>query len=268
MDHAVNPAFPAQWTVFGARSGLQQPFDAAVVMPTTGRPQILKAVQSVYAQRNVSRVQLLIGLDKPSAPLDALLALLAAAPPHITPCLFYPGYSSSVRHGGLHPAKDGGVLRSTLTYLANAACVAYLDDDNWWADTHLSELRAALRGHDWAYALRWFVHPRSLNPVCVDEWESVGPGQGLFRERFGGFVDPNCLMINKLACWQCTPLWNLPLRGDEKGMSADRNVFNCLRNHGTPGQTGKPSVYYVLDPQDGLHELRMQHMGPKYAAAG
>lgn len=261
--HRLAPGFQ----VFGNSAGLQELFDAAVVIPTIGRPEVARAVRSVFDQRGVGRIQLLIGVDKPASDLWELIDLISVPPAHVVPVLFYPGYSTSVRHGGLHPARDGGVLRATLTLLANSRFVAYLDDDNWWAETHVSSLLTAIVGKHWAFALRRFVHPESARPVCVDDWESVGPGAGIFKEKFGGFVDPNCLMIDKLACWQCVQMWNIPLTGDPKAMSADRNVFACLLRHGQPGRTGEASAYYVLDPGDGLHPLRLRRMGERYAAA-
>ena len=253
-----------QWKVFGNDSDLQNPFDTAVIMPTIGRKEIVRAIESVYAQRGVNRIQLLIGFDTSTDEMNELADLLSRPPAHVTPCLFYPGYSTSVRHGGLHLAKDGGVLRCALTYLANSKFVSYLDDDNWWLDTHLSELLAAIDGYDWAFSLRWFVDPKTNKTICIDDWESVGPNKGIFIRKFGGFVDPNCLMFNKLTCWECVALWNFPLKRDVKGMSADRNIFNYLRNHSKPGETGNPSVYYVLDPTDILHGQRLQ----KFAQGG
>lgn len=257
-----------QWRVFGNTREMQRPFDAAVIMPTIGRPEAIRAIQSVFDQAGVERIQLLIGVDRPLGDIDGLIDFLAGSPRHVTACLFYPGYSTSFRHGGLHPAGDGGVLRSTLTHLANARCVSYLDDDNWWADFHLASLLAAMAGHDWAFSLRWFVHPDTLQPVCVDAWESVGPSRGVFAAKGGGFVDPNCLMFDKLKCWPGVTLWNEPLPGDARGMSADRQVFDFLRRHGQPGETGRPSAYYVLAPGDEMHGLRMQGFGAQYAAAG
>jgi hypothetical protein len=268
MIDAQTNIFTPQWRVFGSNSDIQKPFDVAVIMPTIVGPEVLKAIQSVYEQRGVNRIQLLVGIDKPIGEVAGLIELLSNSPEHITSCLFYPGYSTSVRHGGLHPAKDGGVLRCTLTHLANAEYVSYLDDDNWWGNTHLLELLSAINGHEWAYSLRWFVHPVTKHKICIDDWESVGIGKGIFLQDFGGFVDPNCLMFNKLTCWQCVALWNIPLIGDVKAMSADRNVFNFLSNHSNPGETKNPTAYYVIDPNDVLHKLRLHIMGDKYTEPG
>ena len=99
----------------------------------------------------------------------------------------------------MSPAHDGGVLRGVLSYLASRPFVACLDDDNWWRPDHLRLLRGILE----ACSLRWFVHPQSRRSICVDQRETVGPGRGIFQERFGGFVDPSCLMLNKVTCDRC-----------------------------------------------------------------
>ena len=103
-------------TYAAADFDLQRPVDVAVIMPTIIRSTMKEALQSVFRQA------------------------------HCCVNVIYPGYSTSVRHGGLHPAYDGGVLRCVLTYLANSRYVAYLDDDNWWADNHLSSMLAAKPG--------------------------------------------------------------------------------------------------------------------------
>ncbi len=256
------------WHIYGSDINLQTPFDVAVVMPTIGRESVLAAVSSVYAQENVGRIQLLIGVDAPLDEFTRLQELLAAAPAHVTPCLFYPGYSTSVRHGGLHPARDGGALRTTLSYLANARYIAYLDDDNWWAPLHLRSMLDAIDGHEWVFALRWFVHPDSRQPVCIDDWESVGPGRGNFVASFGGWVDPNCLMIDKLACEPVLRWWSIPLPGDPVGMSADRHIYDWLQKKNVPGESNLASVYYTMQPTDAIHASRLIRMGTRYIEAG
>jgi glycosyltransferase involved in cell wall biosynthesis len=261
-----NISLSPQWKVYGNTDELQKPYNVSVVIPSIGRKEIIKAISSIFEQ-NVNRIQILIGIDKPKESLLFLDDFLESCPKHITVNIFYPGYSTSVRHGGITLAQDGGDLRSTLTQLANSKYVAYLDDDNWWESTHLSDLLAAIKNKAWAFSLRYFVHPDSKNIICIDEWESVGPGKGIFLQKFGGFVDPNCLIIDKELCWQCISLWNIPLNGDLKGMSADRNVFNFLKNHSAPGVTGKANAFYVLDPNDGLHNHRLSLFGENYHKA-
>ena len=244
---------------------LQQTMDAAVVIPTVLRPSLRQAVESIFAQDFPGHIHILIGIDVVRGDLTMIDEICAARPPHCSVQVYWPGYSTSVRHGGLTPAGDGGALRAVLTSMANAPYVAYLDDDNWWAPQHLTLLRQAIDDAEWAYSLRWFVHPVTRRPVCVDIWELIGPGRGMFEEQFGGFVDPSSLMINKLACQWVTPYWNFPSEQDP--MSADRLVFAFLSRNHKAGATGQPTTFYTVNEDDGQHELRLRLMGPAYDEA-
>lgn len=153
---------------------LQEPFDVAVVMPTILRPELKDALHSVFSQTILGRIHVLIGIDRPTADLSLLDAACEGRPPNCAVQVYYPGYSTSVRHGGLSPARDGGGPRCVLSYLANSRYVAYLDDDNWWRPDHLQLLHAAMAHADWAFSLRWFVHPTSRRAICVDQWEFSG----------------------------------------------------------------------------------------------
>lgn len=246
-------------------ASLQDPFDVAVVMPTILRPEIAGALTSVFAQKFPGRIQILVGVDVARGDPSLVQAACASRPENCVVQVIYPGYSTSGRHGGLCEAWDGGVLRSVLSFLANSRLVAYLDDDNWWHPDHLRLLAGAIRDRDYAFSARWFVHPRTGRIVARDEWESVGPGGGVYS---GGFVDPNCLMINKTRCADILPLWTRPLAGDPKAMSADRRVFSALAESFRGGAVDLPTVYYRLDPNDLMHEERMKVMGLLYAHAG
>ena len=245
---------------------LQRPMDVAVVIPTVLRPYLRQALESVFAQQYDGRLHVLVGIDQPLGDIGLIDDVCARRPPNCAVQVIWPGFSTSVRHGGLMRPGDGGAMRAMLTYLANAPYVAYLDDDNWWDPAHLTQMCAAMESAEWAFALRWFVHPETRRPACVDVWESVGPGQGLFKEMFGGFVDPSCLMINKVACPLAAHHWNFPMPSDP--MSADRNVFNYLSKNHKPRGTGRPTVYYTLQEKDGMHPVRLQLMGDTYEKAG
>lgn len=265
MNNQSLPFLP-QWRVFSQDSDIQTPFDVAVVLPTIGRPEIINSIKSVYAQSNTLRIQLLVGLDRPIENAYNF-ELLTNPPKHVTTCFFYPGYSTNFRHGGVHPTSDGGALRCTLTHLANSQYITYLDDDNWWAETHLLEMLSAIQGRDWAFSLRWFVHNTTKQKICIDTWESVGPGKGVFNRDEGGFVDPNCLIINKLTCWRGIIFWNQPYIMSRTGNGADRNIFHFLSQHSIPGETKNATAYYVINPNDLLHPYRLKFMGEHYQEA-
>lgn len=233
-----------------------RPYDVAVVIPTVLRPTLGRAVRSVFSQRFIGTVQLLIGADLQVKESCELSRLQAEAPPGRDLYIFAPGYSTSVRHGGPHTAFDGGALRTILSYAAYSRYVAYLDDDNWWGRDHLSSLLQVAQGRAWAYSLRWFVDPNSAQPLGVDRWDSVGPGAGCHLKRFGGWVDPNCLLVDKVRTEPVLSFWTSPPFGDTTGLTADRRVFDWLR-HQPYGRTGRATTYYTLTMSDPMYPTRM-----------
>ena len=255
------------WRSFGAGNGKHQLFDVAVILVTHGTASALETVQSVFSQRDCGRIQLLIGIDALQGDLDALNELLASAPTHISTSLLNPGYSTSSRHGGLHPAADGGAMRTALSYLAHARYLAYIEDDVTWEANHLCTLLASIHGHDWAFSLRTFVHPRTRFPVGLDQHESTGPGRGEYAVRFGGWVDPNCLLIDKVACEPALRWWSIPVPQDPSATSAGRHVYDWLQKHGKPGETGISTVYCPMQQNDGNHTFRLSYLATQYEQA-
>jgi hypothetical protein len=254
-------------TYADAGADLQTPFDVTVVMPTILRPSIVDALISIFAQDLRGRIQILIGVDQPANDIGVIDRAVARRASHCCVNVFYPGYSTSVRHGGVHPGRDCGALRCLLSYLANSRYIAYLDDDNWWAPDHLSSLRAAIEAAQWAYSLRWFVHHETRRPVCIDSWESVGPDRGVYQKSFDGWVDPNCLMIDKLACEPVLRWWTIPLQGDARAMTADHHVFHYLKRGYRVAATDRATVYYLLTPTDSMYAARLSWMGAAYDEA-
>ncbi len=233
----------------------QQPFEAAVILPTLLRPSLDRAVRSVFAQDFPGRIQILIGIDVAEGDRAQLAALAQDCPDHIALDIFDPGYSTSIQHGGLYPNRCTGSLRTILSYAANSRYLAYLDDDNWWAPDHLAALRDAIEEVEWSWSLRWFVEPGEAVPICIDAWESVGLDAGHYAERYGGFVDPSSLMIDKLACHTVLPYWSLTPFADGRG--SDRLVFEQLKDRSQRG-TGRASSFYTINPADPMHITRLQ----------
>ena len=224
---------------------LQQAFDVAVIMPTTLRPSLEKAVFSIFEQDYAGRIQILIGIDKPAGDNNIIEKLSNNCPDNVAITVIDLGYSTSVRHGGIYSNQFGGALRTILTYAANSRYVAYLDDDNWYAPHHLSDLLQTIQGHACAYSLRWFVNKDTHEIICEDNFLSVGPGKGIFAQKLGGFVDTNCLMLDKIQCHMIIPLWCVAIFPD--GSGEDRRVFKVLNKHFSFQGTGRASVHYVLD---------------------
>ena len=236
---------------------LQQPFAAAVVIPTVLRPTLQRAVASVFAQELDAPIQVLVGIDRPLGSVQQLDYLQALCPPNRHLTVIDPGYSTSVRHGGVHPNRYGGSLRTALSFLANSRYVAYLDDDNWFAPNHIGDLLQAIQQHDWAFSKRWYVHPANNTPLCVDDWESVGPDAGVYADDSGGFVDTSTLMLDKINCAATLHSWSQGFYPEGDG--EDRILFDAMRQAQLHGKgTNLASCYYTLDPNDGYYDFRRQ----------
>ena len=215
-----------------------------MVLPTILRPALLKAVRSVYHQNFQGRIHLLIGVDVHHGDTGILDQIQAECPSHVMLTIVDPGYSTSVRHGGLYPNIYGGSLRTALSYLANSQHIAYLDDNDWWSANHLTFLKSAIDGKHWAWSGRWMVHPQTGWPICPDEWDSVGPGKGINAERFGGFVQPSGLMMDAQACNVILPLWSMAAFAD--GSGEDRLIFDQLNKNHPGAGTGLFTSFCTL----------------------
>lgn len=224
----------------------QLPAQVAVVIPTILRPCIVAALESVYRQTFGGRIQLMIGVDKAAGPAADLEAALARRPDHVSAIVLTLPFSTSVRHGGIHPATDGGSLRSILSFMANTRYVAYLDDDNSWEPDHLAAVMQAVQGKAWAYSLRMLIDETTGQELGVDRWDSVGPDAGRFAPD-GGMVDPNCLLVDKVALARAFGRWS-----EGPGVASDRSFFAGIK-HTPHGRVDRATVRYGIRPTNVMH---------------
>lgn len=219
----------------------QLPSVVSVVMPTVLRPCIAQAVQSVFQQSLRDRIQLVIGVDKAAGGDEALRATLDQRPDNVSAIVLALPFSTSVRHGGVHPALDGGALRAILSFVGNSQYVAFLDDDNTWAPEHLALVLEAIKGKVWAYAQRQLVEEATGKLLGVDIWDSVGPNAGRFAKQ-GGFVDPNCLLVDKVAAARAFGRWSAG-----PGLFSDRSFFAAIKD-APHGRVDQATVRYGIRP--------------------
>jgi hypothetical protein len=115
-----------------------------------------------------------------------------------------------------------------------------------------------VEGQSWAFTLSNYADPNNDAILGVDTIESVGPEKGIFAQRFGGFVRPSALVINKLKLAHILHLWSDS--PSPKGDGEDRLIFAELLKHQDYGETGVPTVNCAIDPQDGMHPHRMRSL--------
>ncbi|HEY8570908.1 hypothetical protein [Phenylobacterium sp.] len=226
-------------TYFHDTEDPQSPADVAVIMPTVLRPTLEAALESVFAQKDAGRIQLLVGVDKILGDPDRLKGPLSRKPDHVSAIALTLPFSTSVRHGGVHGATDGGSLRAVLSFIANSRYVAYLDDDNVWEPDHLASLLEAIQDKYWAHSLRMLVDEKSGEELGVDRWDAVGVGRGRFADQ-GGMVDPSCLMIDKVKASRPLGRWT-----EGPGVHSDRSVFRAIQDL-PHGRVDRATVRYSV----------------------
>ena len=226
-----------------ATGDAQTPADVAVMMPTIVRPSIVRALHSIYDQRFDGRIQIVIGIDVRQGDAAPLLATIADRPAHVSVLIVHLPWSTSARHGGVHVTLDGGGLKSILAFSANARLLAQLDDDNQWLPDHLALLTAAIEGKSWAYAQRLLIDEDSDRVLGPDIWDSVGPGAGRFMA-MGGFVDPNCLLIDKVALVRMLSLYS-DTPDKKPSYTSDRLLFSGIARH-PHGRVDQATVRYHI----------------------
>lgn len=240
---------------YGDGGDPQRPAEVAVLISTLQRPCIARAVESVYAQSFKGRIQIVVGVDKREEPAADFDAIFAARPEHVSAIVLAPPYSTSVRHGGVHTALDGGAMRTLLSFLANAPHVAYLDDDNTYEPEHLEILMRAVSGQVWAHSQRMLVDDETDRDIVVDRWDSVGVGRGRFAAQ-GGFVDTNCLLVDKVAAARAFGRWSESGTG-QPGYTADRNFFSAIKD-APHASVNRATVRYRVRSNNILHQFIRQ----------
>jgi hypothetical protein len=251
-------------TCFGPVDGVAA---VAVVLPTVVRPSLERSLECIYAQVGIDSIQILIGVDKPQMDSGFISAVLERRPAHVSALLLELPYSTSARHEGIHSARDGGALRAILTLMAHSRHVAYLDDDNTWTPDHLSRLLEAIRGKAWAFSHRFLIDEDTGENYGPDVWHSVGVDKGVFSAQ-GGFVDPNCLMVDTLRAAPVIGRW-ASSGSIRPGAPGDRYFFAGIRR-APHGVVKEPTVYYKVRKTNALRHLAMQREqdGPATDAAG
>ncbi|PKI90852.1 hypothetical protein CW368_09315 [Actinomycetales bacterium SN12] len=100
----------------------------SVVIPTVLRPELRRAVQTAREQHGVA-TEIIVVADTDSAAVRSATDLTAGA-------------DIVISTGG---RKRGGFARNVGTDAATGAYIAYLDDDDWWFPTKLSNQLNAIR---------------------------------------------------------------------------------------------------------------------------
>ena len=231
--------------------------DISIVIVTVCRRSLYKAIRSIFDQDFKGSIQLLVGADVEQFGnfSEMMRELETECPPHILMTGINPGYSTSKRHGGVHSSYYGGSLRTVLSFLSSSELVTYLDDDDWYEPQHLRLMHEAIQGKTWAFTLSNYADPNKESVLGIDTTESVGPRKGVYAAKFGGFVRPSALLLNKVRLSHILHLWSIaPF---PSGDGEDRLIFRELLKYPDFGETRVATVNCAIDPADGMHAHRL-----------
>ena len=208
-----------------------------VITPTTCRPSVIQAIQSVKNQ-TYDKVTHFIVFDGPEQFSDKIYD-------HIRPkdfALVLPENTGANNFNGHR-------IYAAVSYLINTDYVAFLDEDNWYEPNHIESLVTAVQPNShrdgWAWARRNIVDELG-NFICKDECESLGSDRNVFctETKSDYLVDVSCFFMNIRQAISVSPFWYRKARA-ENTMPADRSITRFLLEHCPFRQwSGEYSVNY------------------------
>jgi len=222
-----------------------------VVTATTGRPELLKCIESVTLQDHPN-VHHLVIVDGPAYGAKANDVLHEAASLGYHPDVITLPYSvGSNRYNGHR-------MYAAATYLAEGDHIMYLDDDNWIDPNHISSLYALMTDisvvrPQYAFSLRKIVNEEG-EFVCNDDCESLGPHYGTCLAIDDHLIDVNCYFFQRDLAVQMTPIWHRQARPTH-GREVDRELVHVLKANNV---AFKASNLYTVNYRVGGNTLSVQ----------
>lgn len=215
---------------------------AAVIIATTGRPTLRRAVQSVIDQTHPDTVAVVV-VDGPQfgpATLEALEGMLPHPRVQLLPLPQNTGAGGYMGHR----------IYGAVPQLLNQDWLFFLDDDNWYEPDHVAECvgSCVVHGLSWCAAMRKIYEPSGAL-LCVDECESLAVVPVWFNESMH-HVDTNCFCLSRSLAVQLAQHWHRPQRIDRTehfDTNADVLIANVLIQDAPRfALVAKPTVNYTL----------------------
>jgi glycosyltransferase involved in cell wall biosynthesis len=220
---------------------------AAVIIPTTGRPTLRRAVQSVLAQMHPGTVAVVV-VDGPQygqATLEALDEMLPHPRIQLIPLPQNTGANGYQGHR----------IYGSIPQLVNQDWIFWLDDDNWLEPDHVAECVGSCVEHglSWCATLRNIYEPDGTF-LCVDECESLAIVPTWFNPS-AHHVDTSCFCLSREVAIQLSMHWHrphLPYDVDPaKAISPDTAICNVLRADAPRyALIARPTVNYTLGSRE------------------
>jgi glycosyltransferase involved in cell wall biosynthesis len=207
---------------------------ATVIIPTTGAPELRKAIESVLVQTYPTICYVVCdGVDtygKVKVISDDYLG---------APNLKIAHLPINVGANGYY----GHRVYAAFTHLVNTDYVLYLDQDNWFDKEHVETCVETIQQNDlyWSYSLRK-ICDKYGEYICNDDCESLGKWQTYHHVNH---IDTNSYCIKTPIAVTLASVWH-------GGWGQDRVFLQALSRHYVNYHcTGKYSVNYRVDGNPG-----------------
>lgn len=203
---------------------------ATVIIPTTGSPELIDAIESVIQQTYTDTTCYVVidGMENFHKTAQLLIKHKLNEHPRVKTCTL----PINVGANGFY----GHRVYAAFTHLVNTKYVLYLDQDCWLDEHHVEECVNTIEsnGLDWSYSLR-MICDKDGKYICRDDCESLGKWQSYHGVNH---IDTNCYCIKTEVATKLAQVWHGGWGQDRVFLSAMSQYFpkyDC---------TGFYTVYY------------------------
>lgn len=211
-------------------------YKTIVVTPTIGTAYLSRCIESVQSQTLLG-VEHLIVVDGPEYAdkvHDMIKPYRLKTPLHIMVLPFNTGHKGWLGHR----------IYAAIPHLLDTDFVAFLDEDNWYHETHLQNMQKLLVQDPtlhWSFSLRQ-IFDIDGNFICNDNCESLGNMCHTVLAWNDFLVDTSCFLFRKDVAIAIAP-HNMH-QSRTGGIEADRAMTKFLLEH--PSWKGKGVSKYTL----------------------
>ena len=189
---------------------------ATVIIPTTGSPEVYKAIESVLNQTYDTKCYIVCDGPDYVYTVKNFIKQFEKHPRYKNVVLC--SLPINVGAKGFY----GHRVYAAFTHLIDTEYVLYLDQDNWLSDRHVELCIETIerRNLDWCYSLRQ-VRSKSGEFICFDDCESLGKWPTYHGVHH---IDTNCYCIRTSVATKLASVWH-------GGWGQDRVFLQAISQH-------------------------------------
>ena len=214
-----------------------------VITPTTGSPKLTDALISVAKQKsNLDITHLIVG-DGPEYMAKVSQLILRSHKNNEIDLDSVRMVFTPINTGA--NGFNGQRIYAAYPHLVNTDYVAFLDQDNWYAENHVQTLVDTIEENnlDWSYSLR-DIYSEDRQFLISDHCESLGAWPIFFTyntESPQFLIDTSCFLFKRGFIQKTAHLWHSGAWGE------DRRYLQAVRQLSNWRTTGLSTLCYRLN---------------------